>query len=85
MSKWIVVALLVLAVWYGYRWLGRAQRIRAGRERARGVGAGVGPAPAPGAPRAAAEDMRKCPACGVYVSAGSGPCGRPDCPQRPAA
>jgi uncharacterized protein len=81
MTKWIVVALLVLAVWYGYRWLGRAQRIRSARERAKGVG----PAPTPGAPRAAAEDMRKCPACGVYVSAGSGACGRPDCPQRPAA
>jgi len=28
------------------------------------------------------EDMAQCPVCGTYVAAGSGRCGRQDCPRR---
>jgi len=47
----------------------------------------VPPAPPP-PPQAArtktrvVEDTRPCPACGAYVTAGTGKCDRSDCPQR---
>ncbi|WP_207477653.1 hypothetical protein [Arenibaculum pallidiluteum] len=74
MSKWIFLALVVLALWYGYRWYERTKRIRA-EERGR-VRAGAAPA------SRTSEDMRQCPACGVYIAADAAPCARPDCPQR---
>ncbi len=77
MTKWLVLAALIVAVWFGYRWLERTQKIRAQARR-------EAPRPQPEPRRVAAEDMSKCRVCGVYISPDSAPCGRPDCPLRPA-
>lgn len=63
---------ILAAVWYGLRWFRRIERV--GREERP-------KAPRSSRPRVEAEDMEKCPRCGIYVSPGSaGACGRPDCP-----
>lgn len=72
LSKLLVFIVLVLAVWYGFKVMGRIQkqRARAEMEKARN--------PA----RVSAEDMVQCKACSVYVPAvGAMKCGRPGCPQ----
>jgi hypothetical protein len=80
-GKLVVLALLILAIWYGFKYAGRVEQVRqavkrarAAAERQRGGGGG-------GAQRLQAEDMVKCRSCGAYVAAqGVGKCGRPDCP-----
>jgi uncharacterized protein len=70
LPKLLVLVGLIALVWYGSRWLRRWQRLKARHAAAQ-------------RPRLAAEEMRKCPACGVYVAAaGAGDCGRTDCPYR---
>ncbi|MFM2045675.1 MAG: hypothetical protein RLY86_4251 [Pseudomonadota bacterium] len=73
LTKILVLAALVVAVWYGFRYVARLQA----RQKQ----------PPPQAPgkredrRVAAEDMVRCQACGTYVPAvGAGSCGRPGCP-----
>lgn len=90
LSKLLMLALVIGAVWYGWRWVARVEAI--GRERLRererrrgGMAtpdAGPNaPAGAPSAPRMQAEDMEKCPECGAYVAPRSAvSCGRPACP-----
>jgi len=74
MTKWLLIAVAVLVLWYGYRWYERTKTIAAEkRDRVRRDG----PAGAP----ATSHDMRKCGVCGVFVAADSAPCGRPNCPQ----
>ena len=76
--KLLTLALLVLAVWFAWRWVQRVNAIRSAmarreaeiRSASRHGGGGV----------PAAEDMVKCRSCGVYVSPAAGACGRPDCP-----
>jgi hypothetical protein len=73
LPKLLVFALVILAVWYGFKWISRASRLRAGEARP------VGRRSAAGAARA--EEMEKCRVCGVYVAPASATaCGRPDCP-----
>lgn len=73
LPKLLVLALVILAVWYGIKWVSRANRLRA--EQARPVGRRA----AAGAARS--EEMEKCRVCGVYVApASASACGRPDCP-----
>ena len=68
LSKLIVVALVIAAVWYGYRLIARRNLRRAARD-------------AEDTPRPAVEDMTGCPACGTFVPAlGARSCGRKDCP-----
>lgn len=80
LTKLLTLALILLLVWYGFRWIGRLDRIR--KEQARESDRLRREAP----PRRTAsppvaEDMEKCVRCGVYVSGRSAkPCGRPDCP-----
>ncbi len=72
LGKLIVLVAIVVAVWYGFRFLGRLERQRKRRlrrqaraERERG---GIG-------------RMVRCPVCGAYVAADiSGSCGKVDCP-----
>lgn len=82
MLKFLLLILLVAAVWYGWRYINRKPA--------------PGKAPAPAEPKAQeqspaqktiAEDLKPCPVCGTYmVVAPNQPpgqtCGRPDC--RPA-
>ena len=66
--KLIVVSLLFIAAWVGYRWLNGFTRDLSRRRMA--------------SPRAPinAEDLVACGVCGAYI-AGARACGRPDCPQ----
>lgn len=86
-SKILLLALVIGAVWFGWRWFQRVDAVR--RDQLRRPAA---PQPAPRrdsaaeAPRAAsqgasAEDMEKCPECGAYVAPRSATsCGRAGCP-----
>lgn len=38
--------------------------------------------PRRGSSAARIEDMAQCPVCNTYLAAGSGACGRQDCPRR---
>jgi uncharacterized protein len=70
-GKLLFLVLIVVAVWYGWKYVERAavirheQRRRASRE----AGASL-----------TAEEMTKCRVCGSYVAKGAASCGRPDCP-----
>ncbi|WP_029009849.1 hypothetical protein [Azospirillum halopraeferens] len=88
-SKLLLLILVFVLVFFGWRWLKRIEA--AGRDRLRERGdrpaphrpAGpAGPAARSGSARAdAAEDLEKCPECGAYVAPRSAvACGRPGCP-----
>lgn len=78
-SKLAVLVGIVVAVWYGFKLVGRLdqQRKQQGGGNAGSRSAGnTGKAKAP-----EVEDTVQCPTCGAYVVARSaGPCERPDCP-----
>lgn len=69
LSKLLVLALLVGAVWYGFKWINRKAGTAERNESK--------PSSAPGN-----EDLTACPACGTFVPAGLAACpgGRKDCP-----
>jgi len=80
LSKLLTLLALIGAVWWLFRWVDRFNRMRrqlaeeAQRRPAR-------PTADPFAGQAAAEDMTRCPVCGVYVPARQArACGRADCP-----
>ena len=87
-QKLLFTAAVIMAVWYGFKWLGQ-MKIKRDRERARLRRGAKG-----GAARSAtesscgsegdpdgAEDMVECSACGAFVAArGARSCGRADCP-----
>lgn len=77
MNKLLILAAVIAVVWFGFRWWQRQQLAkreapprRAAQQRGRAGNV---------------EDMRACPTCGTYVTAGSGPCERVDCPRHLAA
>jgi len=96
LGKLLVLVAVVLAVWYGFKYLGRQSYLRESRAAARdrlgrqARGERTEP-PAPGRRRrgrgsASGEDtgtdLALCATCKAYVPArGARPCGRPDCPQ----
>lgn len=74
-SKLAVLVGIVVAVWYGFKLVGRLDQARKQRQRGGNPGARAGGA----APEV--EDTVQCPVCKAYVVARSaGPCERPDCP-----
>ena len=84
-QKFLFTVAVVMAVWYGFKWLGRMKIVREKeRERLRrGARAGAAarsrtePADDPGD----AEEMVECTACGAFVAvSGARSCGREDCP-----
>ncbi len=81
-SKLIVLAAVIAAVWYGFKFIGRLDKARKlaaklTRDAARDV-AGAEPA---AEPAAETEDMERCEVCDAYVSARDpASCGRADCP-----
>lgn len=78
LTKLLFTIAVVIAVWQGFKWVGRVQALR--EAEARRVKA-PGPRSPADPPSADAEEMVKCPVCGVYVSdRGMASCGRPDCP-----
>lgn len=72
LSKLLVLILIVAAVWYGFKWVGRLDRVRKERLRESGSRPGDG----------GSRDLIECKACGTYVAAGLEECpeGRADCP-----
>jgi uncharacterized protein len=79
LGKLIVLIVVILVVWYGYKYVARLEQIRQALHRARR--AAEAQQRGGGTPRLKAEDMVKCRACGAYVAAeGAGRCGRGDCP-----
>lgn len=79
LSKLLVLAAIIAAVWFGFRIYTRMQAERARVDRAKGqAGRAEGPRGARSIP---AEDMLQCSVCGVYVGAGAARCGRAGCPQ----
>lgn len=66
LAKLLVLAAIVAAVWYGFKWVTRMQRIREAEKKE---------------PKVTAEELVRCPKCDAYVAAkGASDCGRPDCP-----
>jgi uncharacterized protein len=79
LPKLLVLLLILLAVWYGFKWVGRAQAIR--EQQRRSAASEQGRRQRPREPVAHTEDMVKCAACGVYVPAtGARSCERAGCP-----
>jgi len=88
-QKLLVLAGVIAAVWYGFKFIGRLQQVRdaeakAGRTKRAGfaeqmrdwVTGRKGDAGG-----GEAEDLVPCPKCGAYVPAhGATACGRSDCP-----
>ena len=79
LGKLLVLVAIVLAVWFGFQFIGRLDRLRKDEARLKKrAGASRGKA---AGKAAAVEDTVKCPTCGAYVSArSSSSCGRADCP-----
>jgi uncharacterized protein len=76
-GKLLVLILLVLVVWYGFKYVQRVEDVRRmlRRELERRQGKPQPNQPIP------AEDLVKCARCGAYVATGSrSSCGRADCP-----
>ena len=87
LGKLLVLAAVIAAVWYGFKYIGRLQRIEKGQRRpsersmgerlrkaARGKGSGA-------SDPNVIEETEACRVCGAYVSVdGVSNCGRPNCP-----
>jgi hypothetical protein len=76
LGKFLLLAAIVIFVWYGFKYANRVQAVRRAFENElRRRQAAAKP------PRLEAEDLALCGTCGAYVPArGAMPCGRPDCP-----
>lgn len=73
LGKILVLAVIVVAVWYGFKLIGRLEKRR--KERA-AEAARIRASEPP-----EAGDMVKCRVCDAFVLArGAMACGRPDCP-----
>jgi uncharacterized protein len=76
-SKIIVLALVVAAVWYGFKYMNRLEEIRRLLRQQQNRQS----RPAAAASRLQAEDLVPCRVCNAYVAArGGSACGRADCP-----
>ena len=76
LSKLIVLALIIGAVWYGFKFFGRLDNVRDKVEKtARKAAERVAGEPA------ATQDMERCETCGDFVAQGGATaCGRAACP-----
>ena len=78
LGKFLVLAILILVVWYGFKYASRVEAVRqsllAEAQRRRRGGE-------PRPPARPVEDLVKCPRCGAFVAAqGAANCGKPQCP-----
>jgi uncharacterized protein len=86
-TKLLLLAILVLIVWYGFKYAARVeaikQQVRAEVRRRRQDGATRGDMRSGGMRSGArpVEDLVKCRQCGAFVSTqGAANCGKPQCP-----
>lgn len=71
LAKLLVLVIVVLAVWYGFKWLTRVNQLNRQREEER----------ARLDARNNAEDLARCAVCDGFVPAGTARhCGRESCP-----
>jgi uncharacterized protein len=80
-TKILLIAAVVAAVWYGFKYLTRPEKDEAEDRRASKPKPGPSAGGASGGARAV-EDMVRCPVCGAYQARNAGPCERRDCPAR---
>ncbi|MBM3506828.1 MAG: hypothetical protein FJX64_03715 [Alphaproteobacteria bacterium] len=73
LGKLVVAMILILAVWYGFKMMGRIGEVRA--ESLRNANAAKGTRN-----KLEVEDLTECKRCGAFVSAGAKACARDDCP-----
>ena len=84
LQKLLVLAAVIAAVWYGFKFIGRLQDAREADQKLRAGGTRQPKArwrrsKQPAAPEA--EDMVECPVCQIYVPThGASRCKRPGCP-----
>ncbi|MFQ5953922.1 MAG: hypothetical protein ACE5JZ_02540 [Kiloniellales bacterium] len=77
LQKLLVLAVIVVAIWYAFKFISQLDRRR--KRALKATRQGTGDAAAGGVPRA--EEMVQCPVCQAYVAAqGAANCGREDCP-----
>jgi len=80
LSKLVVLIAIIVAVWYGFKFLGQIDRARKEAQR-RAQRTQTARRRAPPPPEQVVEDMVKCSKCGAYVTARRPTrCGRGDCP-----
>jgi hypothetical protein len=85
-GKLLLLALIILVVWYGFKYVARVEAVRQNRraQTQRRGGGNIGGGNFGGGGRAAAkpvEDLVKCRQCDAYVAAeGAANCGKPQCP-----
>jgi uncharacterized protein len=77
-GKFFVLAIVIAAVWYGWRWLQRVEDSGARRPR---TPTPRRDQPPPSAPPRPVDDMQRCAVCGEYVSVNARRCARPTCPR----
>jgi len=83
LTKLLVLAAVVAAVWYGFKIVGRMDAARKAEAKLHEGKASRGKAKTPGrrAEAGTPEEMVQCPVCKTYMpSSGARACGRPDCP-----
>ncbi|HJO74250.1 MAG TPA: hypothetical protein QGH84_03435 [Rhodospirillales bacterium] len=85
-QKLLFTVAVVVAVWYGFKWVGRMKVIREKeakdklRRGAGGSGGGAGSADSSSA-TGDAEEMVECAVCGAFVAVqGAKDCGKDNCP-----
>lgn len=82
-AKILLVAAVIAAVWYGFKYLSRGDAADAGEDkRAKKSRDKTAPPPGPGGDAPAVEDMVRCAVCGAFQARNAGPCERRDCPAR---
>jgi|JI10StandDraft_1071094.scaffolds.fasta_scaffold573285_2 hypothetical protein len=74
-SKLLLLALVIAAVWYGYKHLARPDSAGSKGK----VDANPDSDPVEGAGAGAIEDMVRCPACGAYRASGLQACSTSGC------
>ncbi len=87
-QKLLFTVAVVVAVWYGFKWVGRMKEIRDKKAKDRlrrdaqsGNKGGSGGGGASGGEQSDAEEMVECAVCGAFVAVrGTKSCGRDDCP-----
>ena len=76
LTKLLFTVAIVLAVWYGFKFVGRLEQARKNSARLDAAPKGGGMAAT-----GATTELERCAACGAYVAAESAAaCGRDDCP-----
>jgi uncharacterized protein len=81
LQKLLVLAAIIGAVWYGFKFMGRIDKQRGADAKASLKAGGGRRRAAP--PDDGVEEMVRCETCGAFVAAASAAsCGREDCPFR---